>query len=87
MQSADPFRVRPAGSQRAFEVIDITRASAEQIERAVGFAVGLSKGRFVLRKVTVSGSAVGPSSIVAGFHDGLCGPHEAIPVDGLWECW
>ena len=83
--AADPFRVRLAGSSGQFVEVSVAAASPSEIKLAVGFAVGLRPGTFVLKRVTDTGPPVLHGSVIAGFYDGLYGLHEAFPVPGETE--
>jgi hypothetical protein len=80
--AVDQFRVRRAGSLEPFVDIDVTAGSAQSIERAVCFALDLTPGTFVLKRVARLGPPVEHGAIVAGLHDRLSGPHEAFPASG-----
>ena len=77
-----PFRVRRAGASAPFEEVGLVGGSAESIERAIGFIVRLAPGNFVLQRVTEIGPPVQHGIVIAGFYDGLSGPHEAFPASG-----
>jgi hypothetical protein len=79
--TADPFRVRKAGSSGDFVDVDITGASTDNIRLAIADSFSLH-GLFYLKKVTQIGPPVLHGTIVAGFHAGLWGPHEAFLVQG-----
>lgn len=77
-----PFRVRRAGALAPFEEVGLVGGSAESIERAIGFVVCLDPGNIVLRRVIEIGPPVLHGIVIAGFYDGLSGPHEAFPARG-----